>query len=90
MAENSSATQDNSEIPYETDKLVQNWARTFECGPERYYRPNTESEVISVSSFPELDISNVSQRLAANDVVDCQSGTEKQKDDSHGRRSTLP
>lgn len=50
MAETGNIKEGNSEIAYETNKLVQNWARTFECRPERYYRPNSESEVISVSS----------------------------------------
>jgi hypothetical protein len=35
-------------IRFETGKIVQNWARTFECTPERYYTPCSENEVIQV------------------------------------------
>ena len=36
------------QIPYETGKLVRNWAQTFECQPERFYYPKTENDVVEV------------------------------------------
>jgi len=37
-------------IPYETGKVVRNWAQTFECQPERFYYPKSEDEVVEVPS----------------------------------------
>jgi hypothetical protein len=38
----------SKQIPYESGKLVQNWARTFECRPERLYTPKSEDQVVEV------------------------------------------
>jgi hypothetical protein len=35
-------------VPYETGRVVRNWAQTFECRPERFYCPKTEDEVVEV------------------------------------------
>ena len=41
--------KDTSEdIPYETDRIVGNWAQTFECRPERFYFPDSEEQVTEV------------------------------------------
>ena len=37
-------------LSYETGKIVRNWARTFECQPERFYYPKSEDDVVEV--FP--------------------------------------
>jgi hypothetical protein len=33
---------------YLTGRLVLNWAETYECRPERFYRPRSEDEVAQV------------------------------------------
>jgi hypothetical protein len=38
----------SEDLPYETGKIVRNWAQTFECRPERLYHPRTEDEVVQV------------------------------------------
>jgi hypothetical protein len=35
-------------LPYETGRVVRNWAQTFECRPERLYVPKNEDEVVEV------------------------------------------
>jgi hypothetical protein len=35
-------------LPYETGRVVHNWAQTFECRPERFYLPKNEDQVIKV------------------------------------------
>jgi hypothetical protein len=45
---------EGDEIPFETGRLVSNWAGTFECLTERYYTPNTEAEVVEVTSILAL------------------------------------
>ena len=44
-------TERAEKMPYETGKLVQNWARTFECRPQRFYSPKSEEQVIDVLPF---------------------------------------
>ena len=39
---------ERGEVPFETGKVVRNWAQTFECRPERFYYPKTEEEVVDV------------------------------------------
>jgi hypothetical protein len=41
---------EGDEIPFETGRLISNWAGTFECLTERYYTPNTEAEVVEVTA----------------------------------------
>jgi len=38
-------------VPYETGRVVRNWAQTFECRPERFYYPKTEDEVVEVCIY---------------------------------------
>lgn len=42
-------------IEYQTGKIVLNWARTFQCQPERFYSPKSEDNVVEV--FPIIEIS---------------------------------
>jgi hypothetical protein len=42
---------EGDEIPFETGRLVSNWAGTFEAVTERYYRPSTEAEVVKVPTI---------------------------------------
>jgi hypothetical protein len=51
-------------IPYESGKVVENWARTFECRPERFYVPNSEEQVVDVLHMPYcvLSVTNKADR----------------------------
>jgi len=48
MSMDRGGNSNGGDVPYQTDRLVRNWAETFECRPERFYAPNTEDEVVKV------------------------------------------
>ena len=74
------STQRGEQIPYETCRVVQNWARTFECRPERFYTPKSEDDVIDVlRPHPILD-----PKFVADLGVDREPRSATRKDDSGG------
>lgn len=68
-------TERAERIPYESGKVIENWARTFECRPERFYAPSSEEQVIEVlhTSCCVLSVAN---------MTDCESSATARENDS--------
>ena len=72
------STGHGKQFPYKTGKVVQNWARTFECHPERFYTPKSEDDVIHVL----LPSPMVNPKFVTDLGVDREPCSATTKDDS--------
>ena len=75
-------------LKYQTGKSVRNWARTFECRPERFYVPQTEGEVVEVLSA-QIFFSSIACIMHNRLTIDREPCSEIRKNNSDGRRGAF-
>jgi len=79
------STRHGKQLLYKTGQVVQNWARTFECRPERFYTPKSEDDIVDVL----LPSPMVNPEFVTDLGVDREPRPTRTKDDSGGWSSAF-